>query len=149
MLWSYVFLALTHRYNLDLTFTEINNGHYCDVIMGMMASQITSLTIVYSTAHSGTDKRKHQSSASLAFVRRTHRWQVNSSHKWPLMRKKFPFDDVIMEWPPTPKKLATPWDTQYAMWIYLLVLVLGRYTKVPFINLWNVDINEWVSARKM
>ena len=41
-------------------------GHYCDVIMGAMASQITSLTIVYSTVHSGPDERKHQSSALLA-----------------------------------------------------------------------------------
>ena len=40
--------------------------HYNDVIMGMMASQITSLTIVYSTVYSDTDQRKHQSSASLA-----------------------------------------------------------------------------------
>ena len=36
--------------------------------MGAMASQITSLTIVYSTGYSGADQRKHQSSASLAFV---------------------------------------------------------------------------------
>ena len=32
-----------------------------------MASQITSLTIVYSTVYSGAEQRKHQSSASLAF----------------------------------------------------------------------------------
>ena len=47
--------------------------HYSDVIMGPMASQITSLTIVYSTLYSSTDERKHQSSASLAFVRGIHR----------------------------------------------------------------------------
>ena len=47
--------------------------HYCDVIMGSMASQITSLTLVYSTVHSGTDQRKHQSSPSLAFVRGINR----------------------------------------------------------------------------
>ena len=47
--------------------------HYSDVIMGVMASQITSLTIVYSTVYSGADQRKHQSSASLAFVRGIHR----------------------------------------------------------------------------
>ena len=46
--------------------------HYNDVIMSVMASQITSLTIVYSTAFSGPDQRKHQSSASLAFVWRIH-----------------------------------------------------------------------------
>ena len=33
--------------------------------MNAMASQITSLTIVYSTVYSGADQRKHQSSASL------------------------------------------------------------------------------------
>ena len=42
--------------------------HYCDVIMGAMASQITSLIIVYSTVYSGAHQRKHQSSVSLAFV---------------------------------------------------------------------------------
>ena len=61
-----------------------------------MASQITSLTIVYSNVYSGSDQRKHQSSASLAFVRGIHRGPVNSPHKWPVTRKMFPFDDVIM-----------------------------------------------------
>ena len=45
--------------------------------MGAMASQITSLAIFYPTVYSGEDQRKHQSSASLAFVR----WPVNSPHK--------------------------------------------------------------------
>ena len=63
--------------------------HYKSVILSSMASQITSLTIVYSTVHLGADQRKHQSSASLAFVRGIHRWPVNSSHKWPVTRKCF------------------------------------------------------------
>ena len=70
--------------------------HYGDVIMGTMASQFTSLTIVYSAVYSGVDQRKHQSSASLAFVRGIHRWPVNSPHKWPVTRKMFPFHNVIM-----------------------------------------------------
>ena len=70
--------------------------HYNGVIMGAIASQITSLTIVYSTVYSDADQRKHQSSASLAFVRGIHRGPVNSPHKWPVTRKMFPFDDVIM-----------------------------------------------------
>ena len=37
--------------------------------MDAIASQITSLTIVYSTVYSDADQIKHQSSASLAFVR--------------------------------------------------------------------------------
>ena len=56
--------------------------------MGTMASQITSLTIVYSTVYSGADQRKHQTSASLAFVWGIHRRPVNSPHKWPVTRKK-------------------------------------------------------------
>ena len=46
--------------------------HYSDFIMGVMASQITSLPIVFLTVYSGADQRKHQSSASLAFVRGIH-----------------------------------------------------------------------------
>ena len=52
--------------------------------MGTMASHITS--------PSGADQRRHQSSASLAFVRRIHR----RPRKWPVTRKMFPFDEVIM-----------------------------------------------------
>ena len=62
----------------------------------LMASQITSLTIVYSTVYSGADQRKHQSSASLAFVWGIHRGPGNSPHKWPVAREMFPFDDVMM-----------------------------------------------------
>ena len=71
--------------------------HYTDVIMRAIASQITSLTSVYSTVYSDADKRKHQSSASLAFVRGIHRGPVNSLHKWSVTRKMFRFDDVIMQ----------------------------------------------------
>ena len=73
-----------------------NRTQYSDVIMGVMASQTTSLTIVCSTVYSGADQRKHQSSASLVFVRGIHWWPVNSPHKEPVTRKMFPFDDVIM-----------------------------------------------------
>ena len=64
--------------------------------MGAIASQITSLTIVYSTVYADADQRKHQSSASLAFVRGIRRGPVNSPHKWPVTRKMFPFDGIIM-----------------------------------------------------
>ena len=67
--------------------------HYNDVIMSAIESQITSLTIVYSTVYRGADHRKHQSSASLVFVRGIHRRPVNSPRKGPVTRKMF---DVIM-----------------------------------------------------
>ena len=69
--------------------------------MGAIASQITSFTIVYSTVYSNADERKHQSSASLAFVWGILGGPVNSPHKWPVTRKMFPFDDVIMFLSPT------------------------------------------------
>ena len=62
--------------------------------MGVVASQITSLTIVYSAVYSDADIAKHQSSASLAFVRGIHRGPVNTPHQWPVTRKTFPFHDV-------------------------------------------------------
>ena len=64
--------------------------------MDAIASQITSLTIVYSTVYADADQRKYQSSVSRAFVRENHRGPVNFPHKWPMTRKMFPFDDVIM-----------------------------------------------------
>ena len=70
--------------------------HYNDAMMGAMASQITNLIIIYATVYSGEEKRIHQSSESLTFLRGIHRWPVNSPHKWPVTRKMLPFDDVIM-----------------------------------------------------
>ena len=80
--------------NLSAPHRVMVKAHYGDVIMGAIASQITSLTIVYSTAYSDADHRKHQSSASLAFVRGIHRGPENSPHKWPVTLKMFLFDDV-------------------------------------------------------
>ena len=98
--------------------------HYNDVIMTRIASQITSLTVVYSIVYSGADQRKHQSSASLAFVRGIHRGPVNSPHKGPVTRKMFPFDDVIMlgtflvgdGWNTHMKKQLVRRDTKMLTW---------------------------------
>ena len=92
--WSYHSLAMSPRYVIYSNHESLK--HYGDVIMGAIASQITSLMVVYSIVYSDADQRKHQSSASLAFVRGIHRGPVNSPHKWPVTRKMFPFDDVIM-----------------------------------------------------
>ena len=97
--------------------------HYDDVIMGAIASLITSLTSVHSTVYSDADQRKHQSSASLAFVWGIHRGPVNSPHKWPVKRKMFPFDDVIMM-----KLLAR-----------LLVIIKYRMLKTGKRRRWNIS----------
>ena len=70
--------------------------HYNGVMMSAMASQITGASIVYSIVCSGKDQRKHQTSASLTFVRGLYRWPVNTSHKGLVTENMFPFDDVIM-----------------------------------------------------
>ena len=93
------FLFLTRLWGVIYVIHILTDGkkkHYNDVIMGGMASQITSLTIVYLSVYSGAYQRKHQSPASLVFVRGIHRWPVNSPHKGPVTRKMFPFDYVIM-----------------------------------------------------
>ena len=80
--------------------------------MGTITSQITSITIVYSTVYSDADHRKYESSASLAFVRGIHRGPVNFPHKWPVTRKMFQVDDVIMSCPPTSRPAPLPLLTQ-------------------------------------
>ena len=86
---------LAHRYSLTCWHTD-STLHCSDFITSTMASQITSLTVVYSTVYRGANQRKHQSSASLAFVRGIQRCPVYSPHKGPVTRKLSPFDDVIM-----------------------------------------------------
>ena len=78
-----------HSYIFRKTTMSFNESHYNDVTMDAMASQITSLKIVYSIVYSDADQRKHQSSASLAFVWGLHQGPVNSPHKWPVTWKMF------------------------------------------------------------
>ena len=61
--------------------------HYSDVIVGAMASQVTSVNIVYSTVYSGADERKHQGPRVSGLCEGIHRWPVNSPHKGPVTRK--------------------------------------------------------------
>ena len=96
MKWLIIINVAVHWVNFLLEIISGCTSHYSDVIMGSIASQIPSLKIVYSSVYSGTDQRKHQSSASLAFVRGIHWRPVNSPHKGLVTRKMFPFDDVIM-----------------------------------------------------
>ena len=70
--------------------------HCSDFIMSAMASQITIVSIVCSTACSCVYQRKHQSSASLAFARGINWSPVDSPHKGPVARNMFSIDDAIM-----------------------------------------------------
>ena len=84
------------RYHLPWPCNISRLTHYNDEMMSAMASKITSVSIAYSTVYSVADKKTHQSSTSLAFVRGIHRWPVNFPHKGPVTRQMFPFAYVIM-----------------------------------------------------
>ena len=121
-----------------------DSAHHSDVIISMMASRITSLTIVYSTVYPSVDEIKHQISASLAFVRGIHRWPVNSPHKWPVTRKMFPFDDVIMDCYVLLWSLCFVlrgwWDSPFASWFFH-----GKNKNVSTINIiLHTDIRQVV-----
>ena len=78
--------------------------------------------LFYSTVNSGPDERKHQSSASLVFVRGIHRWP-NSPHKGPVTRKMLSFEDVIMIiWP-------TWWPSP---WTYMCQVQAAQWTETCF-----------------
>ena len=102
-------------------FVVNSNGmnHYNEVIISTMASQITSLSTVYSTAYSRRSSQKHQSFASLAFVWGIHRGPVNSPHGWPVTRKMSPFDDVIMG------NLSSM--HQYTPWFTVMLKIFKRH----------------------
>ena len=96
----------------------------------------TCVSIVYSTVYSGTDQRKHQSSASLAFVRGIHRWAVNSPHKGPVAWKMFPFGDVIM------------WFDSCAEFIHYSCMPTGKFylhSIIPQSKLWNLNIYRGIT----
>ena len=110
---------------------DMVSAHYSDVIMRAIASQITSITIVYSTVYSGADQRKHQSSLSLAFVWGIHQWPVNSPHKWPVTLKMFPFHDVIMK--------MTTFLSQFQSrhWWYMYISMPNQW--VNFLRIWDLS----------
>ena len=132
--------------------------HYSDVIMSPMGSQVTSLSIVYSTVYSDADQRKYQSSASLAFVRWIHRRPVNSTHKRPVTRKIFPFHDVIMlvyiiiylsiKMIYQKKLLLIIWDLDIALYELIIEIIheSQRVKERPTMKAWNKFWNDTFSS---
>ena len=101
--------------------------------MSVMASQIASASVVCSTVCSGADRRKHQSSVPLAFVRGIHRWPVDFPHKGPVTRKVFSFDDVIM-WNPCdalPQGILIVWQSHTCThYMFMELSKNGHYFKI-------------------
>ena len=90
--------------------------------MSAIECQINGILIVCSTVCSGADQRKHQSSASLAFVGGIHQWPVDSPHKGPVIWNMFPFDDVMthlrsrLPLLPIPQVSCPPRDPRVLLW---------------------------------
>ena len=121
--------------------------HHRGVIIGAMASQITNLIIVYSTVYWDADHWTHQSSTPLAFVRRIHRWPVNSPHKWPVTRKIFPVDDVIMLWNVVFSHLAETksMSTETVNWKWApLSRMVNNF---PFFNCQGRVVRLWITEQ--
>ena len=70
--------------------------HYGGAITGAIASQITSLAIVYSAFYSGADQRKTSKLRVTGLCAGNSPGNGEFPHKWPVTRKMFPFDDVIV-----------------------------------------------------
>ena len=90
--------------------------HYNDVIMSAMASQITSLAIVYPTIYTGADKKKTSKLRVTGLSAGNSPVTGKFPAQWPATLKIFPFDDVIMcyhQW-------SLWWNavTQHADWIF-------------------------------
>ena len=116
--------------------------------MSTMASRITSWAIVYTSVYSGTDQRKPQSSASLAFVRGIHRWPVNFPHKGPVTRKVFPFDDVVMtsSWYSLSVGHNSNHDVQTPRELSLSALLAREIRRVPHSEGFAVMVKQWHAA---
>ena len=120
--------------------------------MSAMVSQITGVSVVCSTVCWGTDQRKYQSYASVAFVRGIHRSPVDSPHKGPVTRKMFPFDDVLVicymnRTDDTVTLLK--WFIYHAMYIQSIVymqLYWFRF-RLTVVSWWRHDI-EAIPARR-
>ena len=118
--------------------------------MGAMASQIISLAVVCWTVYSGADQRKHQSSASLTFVRGIHRWPVNSPHKWPVTRKIFHL--MMSSWSKAnPIREINTGMILYSSWVirwsniiktYMAIHMHGKGSRKPS---WVDELHIWLT----
>ena len=107
-----------------LSTTCVATIRHSDVIMSAMASQITGVLIVYSTVCSCADQRKHKKYASLAFVRRVHRWPVNSPHKGQVKLKYFHL--MTSSWLTT---ILSSWLILWELWLHSMGIFIQRRQK--------------------
>ena len=88
--YSILLIICMPKKRVQLIRTKQRHHRYNDVTMSAMASEITSLTIVYSTVYSGAEKENIKALCHWLL------WGEFTGHKVPVTRKMFPFGDVIM-----------------------------------------------------
>ena len=123
--------------NMNEAWHILSKQHYSNVIMSSTASQITGVSIVCSIVCSEADQRKHQSSASLAFVRGIHLPPVNSHHKGPVTRKIFPL-------------MTSSWLRKFTIrgWINVWIIWQGskveqfHWLVIPCINIFEMKLKK-------
>ena len=124
--------------------------HYNDVIMSMTASQITSLTVVYSTVYSGTDQRKHQGSTTLAFVKGIHQWPVNSPH---IMLQVFStifgavpnlIDTKVTSNQWTHMSIASKYPSKYQLFHWIDLRLGHKYLETEMLSFWELKFCQWL-----
>ena len=134
--------VLTNRFVKEDPFLQ---PHYSDVIMSVMASQITGFSTVYSIVCSSADQRKHQSSASLAFGGGNSPVTIEFPTQRPVTQTMFPFDYVIMHsiwriiFSPSMKSVIRPWlwpaMTLYECKIFHIFISIFLY-----LNSWWISV---------
>ena len=127
------------------TVSDTKSSHYCDAIMGTVASQITSLTIVHTTVYSDADQSKHQSSASLAFVWGIHRDRWIPRTKIQLRGKCFHL--MTSSW------ICHQDSQEHFPWVELLISALtlvltGLWPLKIFIYVWHGAVNNYAIDTK-
>ena len=101
--WQYSSIGSNNDLAPTLNHWATWHRHYNGVIMTTIASQITSLAVVYSTVYSEADQRKHQRSASVAFVWGIHRDRWIPHTKGQLREKCFHL--MTSSW------ISEPWNS--------------------------------------
>ena len=136
--------CLRHKASEILVTTVSCNGqgpvhgkkwHYSDVMMRSMASPITSLTIVYSTVYPGADQRKHQTSASLAFV--MGNLPVTGFHLMTTSWGRMQWCDSIN----TISTLKSMWPKGIHLQSSMIIKkgIIGKCTQ----SVWQIKLHEW------
>ena len=113
--------------------------HYNDVLMDVMASQITSLTIVYSTLIQA-DQRKHQSSASLAFVRRIHRWPVTGEFPAQKASNTVCFPKQIRHDRRWPNTFSSDYINRFLVWHGSLYVGLLDFRSIEYLQWRHISV---------